>query len=259
MRIFEIQNQSEMKKILLIVATGCFLFNAKAAVTLLNADTEAPITNGTSYQVWGDVSEALITWHGIDVINLTGGTTKINMKRYTLNAQTGVEDYFCWYVCLGSVNSVNNPELNHSAGSCFNSNNGDTITLFSNYYKPFGALGSSTYRYVWFNASNPNDSAWADVTFNVTPVSVTELNKDIKLSLFPNPANEVINLNVENVDFNQGVSVQIVNVLGEVVYTRQIQSSTIRIDAIELANGAYFCTLIADRKTILTKRIIISH
>jgi hypothetical protein len=248
------------KKLLFVLMTGAVAhFSGKAAVTLLDAQTEQVIPNGTVYQVWGDVTESLINWHGIDVVNNTGNTTKINMKRYTLNAQPSVEDYFCWYVCLGSVNSTSNPELNHSAGACFNSNDGDTLTYFSNYYKPMGLTGSATYRYVWFNASSPNDSAYADVTFNITPLSVSEFNKEISLSMFPNPASDRVNISLENVDNSGNLRLEIVDIIGNKILSQSISGTNAGLDLSEFDNGIYFCTIVSDKKAILTKRFVVSH
>lgn len=249
-----------MRKIILFTFTALFLNQmASATVTLLDKETNAPISNGTVIQVWGGVDEALITWHHLAVVNNTLGTTKINMKRYTLNAPATVEDYFCWYVCLGSVVSSTTPELNHTSGACFNSNDTDTLTYFSAYYKPMGLTGSATFRYVFYDIAHSQDSAWIDITFNVTPLAVNEVSKEVQMTTYPNPANEIIHLNFENLDLNAKVSAEIYDVIGNKVMTQSITAANNRLDVSELANGAYICTVVSDRKSILTKRIVISH
>lgn len=248
-----------MKKLLLLFVAVATFNNSKATISLLDKETKLPVVNGTTIQVWGGVDESLITWHNISAVNNTGSTTKINMKRYALNSQATVEDYFCWYVCLGSVVSNTTPVLNHSTGACFNSNNLDTLNYFSAYYKPMGLTGSATYRFVWFNASNTNDSAYIDITFNVTPLSVNETSKEIGLSIYPNPAKEIINMNIENVNFSTNVSVEIYDMIGTKVLSQNVSGSIQRFDASDLANGSYLVTLISDKKSILTKKIIISH
>ncbi len=249
-----------MKKLLLLLISGFSLqMQSQATITLLDKETQAPMTNGTVIQVWGDVTEPLISWHGISAVNNTGSTTKINMKRYMLSSQSTVEDYFCWYVCLGSVESSTTPILNHSSGACFNSNDTDTLNYFSSYYKSMGLTGSATYRYVWFDAANLNDTAYIDVTFNVTPVSVNEINREASLLTYPNPANEILNLNLENIDYTSKVSAEVYDLIGNKVISQVITAANSRLDVADLSNGAYFCTIVSDRKTILIKRVIISH
>jgi len=236
-----------------------FHVSSQATITLLDKETDAPVANGSVIQVWGDVNESLLTWHNLSAVNLTGSTTKINMKRYTLSAPSTVEDYFCWYVCLGSVVSSTNPTLNHSTGACFNSNNLDTLNYFSAYYKPMGLTGSATFRYVWFNSSSPTDTAYIDITFNVTPVSVPEINLEPSVSVYPNPAKDQIAVQLENVDFNEAVTLVIYDVIGNKVIQQSIASVNTRLDISDLANGSYICTILSDKKSILTKRIIVNR
>lgn len=245
------------KLILLILCGGLFITKGNTAITLVDQTTGQSIANGTTYQVWGDVTQSIITWHGIDAVNNTGNTTKINLRRYTLNAQATVEDYFCWYVCLGSVNSANTQQLNHSNGACFNSNDGDTITLFSSYYKSMGLTGSATYRYVWFDANNLTDTAWADITFNITPLSINEIN--LSASIYPNPVKNDLNIKLSNIVFNGSERVEIFDIIGNLVFSEKLSSYQSNIDVAEFENGVYLLNIVSDRKAIITKRIIISR
>jgi hypothetical protein len=249
-----------MRKTLLLLSLGLFGFiQANATISLVNRETQTAASNGDMFHQYGDINETLLHWANIGVINNTGTTTKINMKRYVINAPATVEDYFCWYVCLGSVESATNPVLNHSTGSCFNSNDGDTINYFGGYYKPMGLVTTAVYRYVWFNASNPNDSAYIDLTYHATPVSVNEFAKNVSMTTFPNPANEVLNLNLENIDFSSTVTAEIFDIIGNKVISQNITSVQTKVDVSELPQGSYICTLVSNRKTILTKKVMISH
>lgn len=247
------------KLILLTLLGGLFSAKSNATISLVDRYTHQPITSGSSIQLWGDNTQTLISWYGLDVVNNTGTTTKINLKRYNISVQPNVEDYFCWYVCLGSVVSNNYPQLNHTTGACYNSTQGDTLSIFSSYYKPMGLTGTSTYRYVWFDTNNPSDTAYFDITYNITPLSIQEMNKQVELNLFPNPAKDFINLHLQNVDFNSTIAIEIYDLIGNKVMSQTLISSSSRMDISDLSNGAYFCSIISDRKTILTKRVVISH
>lgn len=248
-----------MKKFLLFgtFILGAFNFS-NATINLFDRESGLAVTNGTVIQMWGDVNEYEITFHNIGAINNTGNTTKINMKRYVLNSQTGVSDYFCWYVCLSPVTTASTPLLSHSVGACYNSNQGDSITYFSSYYRPNSTLGSSTFRYVWYDSSAPNDSAYVDITYNVTPLSIKE-NVNPSISISPNPANQNVNISLENVNINADARLDIFNLIGEKVYSEKLTSLTNRLNVAEFDNGVYLVTILNDKKAIITKRLVVNH
>lgn len=249
-----------MKKLLLYSILSVGLINtALADVNLVYKHNGQPVTNGAQIQVWGDVNTTELTYHDINVINNTGGTTKINVKRIALTSQTNVEDYFCWYVCLGAVVTSSTPVLNHSNGACFNSNDTDTITYFSGYYKPNSTLGSSTFRYVWYDVARPIDSAWVDITYNVTPLSINEISLSPSANIYPNPAKDLVSLTTENIDLNGNQRIVLFDMIGNKVYEEKLTGIKSTFDVSNFENGVYFMNIISDRKAILTKRIVVNR
>ncbi len=249
-----------MKKGIQMMILGLLLgLSVKSQIVLVDKETASVVPEGTVIDVWGDPSATLMSWHELGVINKTGTTTKINMKRYTLNAQNNTEDYFCWYVCLGAVNSNDNPAVYHSEGACFNSNDSDTLDYFTAYYKPMGLTGNATYRFVWFDADDANDSTYLDITFHVSPLTINDVKTEMSMNVFPNPMDGILNLQLNKVDFNSKVTMEIYDIIGNNWMTQNIFSSNSRTDVSELPNGVYLVKILVDEKTILSRKIIISH
>ncbi len=81
-------------------------------------------------------------------------------------------------------------------------------------------------------------------------VSIVELekNQNQKLLLFPNPANNEINLGINQTFLPQGTSIYLYNTIGQLVMTVSAKGQTRfeKIDISSLKVGAYFCVLMID-------------
>lgn len=71
-----------------------------------------------------------------------------------------------------------------------------------------------------------------------TCTSIDEATNSKLLSIYPNPANEMINVDLENV--NDNITIQIVNTLGEVVMTEITETQQTLLNIHDLVNGVYF-------------------
>lgn len=93
------------------------------------------------------------------------------------------------------------------------------------------------------------------ITVNLSyPLAISE-NKVTSLSISPNPANENVSVNIEG---SQSSNVKIVDVLGNIVYSNKMNTST-KIDVAELRNGVYFVTIEGDNKKTITKKLVVKH
>lgn len=118
---------------------------------------------------------------------------------------------------------------------------GDTIALISNTDGDFA--GGDTYTWdLWsdntFTAvGDPND--WGlFIAFGVHPVinfvaGVTE--NSIEASVYPNPANDVLNFNLKG----EATTISIITLDGKVVATQAVSGATAKVDVAGLATGAY--------------------
>lgn len=73
--------------------------------------------------------------------------------------------------------------------------------------------------------------------------------------VYPNPSSDVININLSNKN-NNSVDVEIVNNLGQVVYSTSMNASTQSIDVSSLNTGIYFVRLTSEGNTATQKIMI---
>lgn len=70
-----------------------------------------------------------------------------------------------------------------------------------------------------------------------SPVGVNELDNSYSLTVYPNPASDVIHIDVHGI--NATADIQLVNVVGQVVYAARTKNQSVSIPAKNLANGIY--------------------
>lgn len=87
-----------------------------------------------------------------------------------------------------------------------------------------------------------------NVQAGAAPVSVEE-NAANAVSMYPNPASTVLNVSAENFD-----NVQIINFLGQVVYSANITENNFQINVSNLSNGVYFLRL--NGENVVTKKFV---
>lgn len=78
------------------------------------------------------------------------------------------------------------------------------------------------------------------VTITAAPTSTTSISDASanSVSIYPNPATDVLNVRAEG--FN---TVEILNFLGQVVYSSTVSNSTMHINTADLTAGVYFVRL----------------
>jgi len=105
------------------------------------------------------------------------------------------------------------------------------------------------------------DGSWGDGTFKVIEfrnvLSVDEDNLAASFSVYPNPAQDFTNLAL-NVNETSNVTIQVVNVAGQVVYTNNLGQvsgqNNIEISTADLEGGIYFVNLNVNGD-VITERI----
>ena len=78
--------------------------------------------------------------------------------------------------------------------------------------------------------------------------------KEVDFIIYPNPANEVINIKIKN-EFN-GSKITLYNILGETVLEDEMTTNQLQINTNYLKSGVYFIT-IQNNNSQSTKKIII--
>ncbi len=104
------------------------------------------------------------------------------------------------------------------------------------------------------------DQTWYYTTSNVMvrmnfdPIlSVNEVENTFGLSVYPNPANEVINISLEK---STNAIISITDIAGKVVKTGSINGMTTSLNSSELTNGVYHVT-ISDGTSISIEKVVI--
>ncbi len=118
-----------------------------------------------------------------------------------------------------------------------------------------------------FNLDGKNDLATANggldsssVLLNATFAGIEVLNgnSDLVVSIFPNPSNGVVNIEIYDKEFsNEDVEIKIENVLGQEMKKGKLFSKKQQFNISELSDGIYYVQLVKENQIILTKKIVI--
>lgn len=105
--------------------------------------------------------------------------------------------------------------------------------------------------HVAFVHKNSYDEYWMKIDdINVTEgVSIEEQSVAGRVAIYPNPTNEVLNVYAENYQ-----KVDILNFLGQVVYSNQVTDNQFQINVSDLSSGVYFIRLSGENT--VTKKFV---
>lgn len=227
--------------------------------------------------------EGSVTNKAIEIANFTGGP--ISLSNYTLKLATNSNNFSTTYtfpnsptIANGDVFVVANSGLNSGCqseqddvnNSITGFNGNDVIGLFKNNVlidilgiegddsdfaknvtlirKPEIQFPSTTYDANEWNVESIDDCS--DLGQHNQNLSTID-NSMTSISIFPNPINSVLNVNLK---FDRTTQIDIYDIMGKKVFTTTINSSK-RIQLRELRSGIYIIKLKQDNAS-LTKRLI---
>jgi hypothetical protein len=242
---------------LIAFATGATYAQAPIEIR----DVSGAIVNEQVVVYFGDVNAPVLTEY-LTTELMSGPSRVVNVRRYELDVQPNTQNYFCWGVCYGPVDAGSLPVWNAFGQHALDMEMGVPLSNFSAYHSPFGQVGNSTYRYVWFDTAVPTDSVWCDIQFRaIDNVGVEELAPSVSLSAFPNPsqgADVQFQLDIRNVD--RTLDLVVFNALGERVRTITVRpgTTTARLGTVSLAEGLYFVSVVDKGNALSTKRFVVT-
>lgn len=118
------------------------------------------------------------------------------------------------------------------------------------------SVGQVAYTYVSGTSGSSNQGVQQPYEFFVTGI---DEHKDITLvmSVFPNPTQSIVNLKVENTDFDH-LTFQVYDIAGKLLLNEKVTNTITPVAMQAFGAGTYFLT-VADHQTSLKKFTIIKN
>mgnify|MGYP000343419055 CR=1 FL=1 len=243
-----------MKKIVTCLGLMAFSFGASAQGIEIFLPEEDTDISGTVYELSSEESDM---HQEFDVKNVSGGELTLRIERFKVIELEGTEDYLCWGAnpetgaCYSaSLVSPENPFVTPDSSPL-----GDGLRgWLSTYHVSHDISGCAQYRYYVINEWGDRlDSV--DVRYCST-VSIEEDTK-IEVSVYPNPATEIVNISLN--EDSKNVSFSLYNVLGDVVLSTKLVAGTNTVKVGALPNGMYFYSILKEGDVIETKKLVVRH
>lgn len=244
-----------MKKLFTCLGLLAFGFGASAqGISIYLPDGDEDVSGTTMEYTAGDD----VIHQEFDVVNTTEEEITLRIERVKIMELEGTQDYLCWGAspetgaCYSaSTVSPENPFITPDASPLSPDDRGWLVT----YHVANGVSGCAQYRYYIINESDERlDSV--DVMYCST-VSIEEDIAKAQISVYPNPASEIVNVKLEshvnNVDF------KLYNVLGDLVVSKTLNEGQNPIDVKQLPNGIYFYSVLQAGDIVETKKLVVRH
>jgi len=246
--------------------------NSLAAARFDFADWATGSVGGTADTLFSGMTGAINTAEYYEVTltpdigyTITGDSIKFSFER----SGTGVRTYSVrssldgYAANLTAVYGVPTTNVNVQSGNIFFLKK-DIVTVQNRNIIVLGPafmnlLSPVTFRfYAWNSEASTGTFSIDNVNFIGSSALATEINEqtDKSFSVFPNPsANGSFTIDGGNI--YPSATVQVFNILGDVVYTKEINSGKQTIDLSKQASGSYFIQL-TNGENRITKKIIIA-
>lgn len=217
------------------------LGNYRLIGTLKYSNSGNPLIAGT--QTYSISSGGVFTWFELDqnldpsyfvaapLYNQNNSLAENTMSNYGNKVAVGIK----WSASTQSTLNIN--------GTILKANDKNT-SFPTRYTAPYNTVGSDI------------AIAQFDRTLSGSTASINESqNKTINYMLYPNPAKNVLNIELDNL-LNDNKTVTIANILGEVVLSETSSGNKFSINTSNLISGVYFVT-ISNKGIQSTQKIII--
>ena len=189
----------------------------------------------------------------VRVVNTGTSNVLTRVARTLVSVTPGHEEHFCWGITCYNPNT---PEATHS----------DTIvpagadTTFIGYMDPHGITGTSVVNYLFFNVNDATDTSSVTFTYDFSVGIHDPSGKPTLTNAYPNPADGLTSL-AYNLYSTKDARIVIYNVLGSSVKEIKLtdRQSALIVSTSDLKSGVYFYSLIADGKSVASRKLIVAH
>lgn len=199
------------------------------------------------------------------VYNLSGGDLQMRLRRDVVTAATDWVDQICWPPTCFPTNQVATYLTPHSnpsnpapivfdGGTTTDKNGGSPAEIKPQIY-PKHPGSSATYKYTVVDVNNATEYASVTVIYNYIDDASVKAVKNTEITFSPNPASDAVTIQAEAITNG---SIQIVDVLGNVVYTSNF-SGTKKINTSDMKNGVYIVSIQGDNAKGITKKLVVRH
>ena len=115
-------------------------------------------------------------------------------------------------------------------------------------------VGSASVNNAFADDANANDNL-SCVTYTVTAVASVEEEEFSEISVYPNPATNILNIKIGNNDVQ---TINIIDMTGRVINTISVSNEIETLDVSGYENGVYFYQVIKNGEAIKTEKFIVS-
>jgi hypothetical protein len=230
-----------MKKLLFLLLGVVLSFSSYAQLEVLDSAETVTYNNGDTLQlVAGTALYVKVHNTGTDTVEYICVAVKVVL-------QSGTDAFF--NVCSNGVcATVTEPMQIGNSGTLAPDGVGEADVI----YVPANADSNALVYVKFINRNNPDDTA--SVYFAYSPA--TELNKNLtenqKISVYPNPANEVlkVNYNVERL-----ADIEILDLQGRNIQTINLKElhGTVFLNTAYLTDGVYVLKIGNEKRTFIVK------
>ena len=226
-----------MKKTLLFLTILFFSINSFTQTLSVTGDT-----------IKSTQDPCFETSASLTITNNSTNALDIHCEKVIIDTALGTQNYFCWgEECYGPSQYVS------SSFNTLNPGESDNID-FGGYYNAFCSNSPATIQYCFYPVSNPGDRTCINITYNGNLTNISSL-KSNSFSVFPNPSNETININLSKDEIKE---ILIFNAFGEKITEKNLTvESSLKVDLSDYSNGTYFIVAINNDLSRTVKKFIL--
>ena len=239
-----------MKKIILSLALliGATQIDAQSFIV---KDENGTDISGQTVSFNSSVTMSQVEYHA-KLQNISSTSKTVKVKRIKITEAIFAINDFCWTSCYDPSTNVSPFGIAVPAGA--------TDTNFVTHYTHGEEFdGTSTYKFVFFDQNNPNDSAFFTVNFNIT-VGINEAKANAVLSAaYPNPSANFYSIKYDLNEYVQTAKLVMFDMLGKVVKDVAVndKQGVLKVNVEDLNAGVYFYSFVVNNKAISTKKIVV--
>lgn len=190
------------------------------------------------------------------VKNVSSDTVLVRFKRIDANYNLLTDNNaICWGICFIESISVSPPSFSVYLAP------GDTASASTHVYPDQdGVSRQGDITYVFFNSDDETDTVAYSVSYSVdNNVSLKDIAVEPKLSVYPNPANDRLEVNYSGTSLENS-SFEIINLVGSKVYSKELSATenSINLNISNLKSGVYFCVLKSDNELVVSKKLVVN-